>query len=93
MSIVVLPTNAFRKDSKQLLKRSPHIAKALSETLSQLSDDPSHPTLRTHKLKGNLAETWACSVAYDLRIVFEFIQHEGAKAILLHSIGTHDDVY
>ncbi len=93
MNLVLLPTKAFMRDSKQVLKRSSHLAKALSQTLGQLSDDPFHPALRTHKLKGNLAESWACSVAYDLRIVFEFFQHDGAKAILLLSIGTHDEVY
>ena len=30
---------------------------------------------------------------YDLRIVFEFVQHEGAEAILLQAVGTHDQVY
>jgi len=30
---------------------------------------------------------------YDLRIVFEFVQQGGAEAILLLSIGTHDEVY
>jgi mRNA-degrading endonuclease YafQ of YafQ-DinJ toxin-antitoxin module len=36
---------------------------------------------------------WASSAAYDLRIVFEFVQHEEAEAILLLSAGTHDEVY
>lgn len=93
MSLVTLPTKAFVRNSTRVLKRSPDLAKALSETLWQLSDDPFHPALRTHKLKGILAGAWACSVAYDLRIVFEFIPHDGAEAILLLSIGTHDEVY
>ena len=49
--------------------------------------------LKTHKRKGELAGSWACSAGYDLRILFEFVQHEGAEAILLHTIGTHDEVY
>jgi len=48
--------------------------------------------LKTHKLKGELAGSWACSAGYDLRIVFEFVQHEGNEAILLQTIGTHDEV-
>ena len=27
------------------------------------------------------------------RIIFEFVEHQGAEAILLQSIGTHDEVY
>ena len=30
---------------------------------------------------------------YDLRVLFEFTQHDGAEAILLLAIGTHDQVY
>ena len=30
---------------------------------------------------------------YDLRVVFEYVQNEGAEAILLLSLGTHDQVY
>ena len=56
-------------------------------------DDAFDPRLRTHKLKGQLANCWASSAGYDLRIVFELVQRSGAEAILLLSIGTHDEVY
>ena len=69
------------------------MAEAIRDALAQLSADAFHPTLKTHKLKGNLAGSWACSVEYDLRIVFEFVEHEEAEAILLETIGTHDEVY
>lgn len=52
-----------------------------------------HPTLKTHKLKGKLEGRWACSIAYDSRIVFKIVQFENAEAILLLTIGTHDEVY
>jgi mRNA-degrading endonuclease YafQ of YafQ-DinJ toxin-antitoxin module len=44
-------------------------------------------------LKGKLAGSWASSVGYDLRIVFSFVEHEGAEAILLGTVGTHEEVY
>jgi mRNA-degrading endonuclease YafQ of YafQ-DinJ toxin-antitoxin module len=49
--------------------------------------------LVTHKLSGDLAGVWACSAGYDLRIVFEFVDQEGTEAILLLTVGTHDEVY
>jgi addiction module RelE/StbE family toxin len=61
--------------------------------LERLAEDAHQPGLKTHKLKGNLDGSWACSVAYDLRIVFQFVDHEGNEAILLETIGTHDEVY
>jgi mRNA-degrading endonuclease YafQ of YafQ-DinJ toxin-antitoxin module len=58
-----------------------------------MSADAFNPRLKTHKLKGDLAGSWSCTAGYDLRIVFEFVEHDGAEAILLQTIGTHDEVY
>jgi mRNA-degrading endonuclease YafQ of YafQ-DinJ toxin-antitoxin module len=69
------------------------VAAAVEATLEQFSTDSSHPSLRTHKLLGLLASCWACSAGYDLRIAFEFVQHEAAEAILLLAMGTYDQVY
>ncbi len=52
-----------------------------------------HPILKTHKLKGKLEGRWACSVAYDLRILFKVVQSENIEAIILLTIGTHDEIY
>ena len=62
-------------------------------TLELLSVDAFHARLRTHKLKGELEGSWACSAGYDLRVVFRFVEYEGTDAILLETIGTHDEVY
>ncbi|MBE7443767.1 MAG: plasmid stabilization protein [Planctomycetia bacterium] len=39
--------------------------------------------------------TRACSVGYDLRIIFDFVKSETQKEedIFLIGIGTHDEVY
>jgi len=60
-----------------------------------LAEDPFSPPLATHKLKGKLAGSWACSAGYDLRIIFDFIDDFNGKetAILLIEIGSHDEVY
>lgn len=65
----------------------------ITEALEALAADALQPALKTHKLKGELHGSWACSVGHDLRIVFEFTQHEGNEAILLQTVGTHDEVY
>ena len=76
-----------------MVKKRPHAAKDLHTTLQLLYEDAFHHQLRTHKLKGKLAGSWACSVGHELRIVFSFIEHEGAEAILLETVGTHEEVY
>lgn len=80
---------------KRLVRKNPQLRPSIEQTLRQLSQDPFHPSLRTHKLKGNLAETWACSIDYQYRILFEFVEEpeNGDRAILLLNMGTHDEVY
>lgn len=50
-------------------------------------------SLKTHKLKGEFEGYWSCSVTYDIRIIFKIVKDESEDAILLLSIGTHDEVY
>jgi addiction module RelE/StbE family toxin len=88
-----LRSPAFARDLRAWLKSRPGTAAAAEATLEQLSADASHPSLRTHKLRGPLAGCWACSAGYDLRVVFEYVEHEESEAILLLALGMHDQVY
>ena len=57
--------------------------------------DMSNPVLKTHKLHGELEGLLACSIEYDLRIVFDIVENPTTKTeeILLIDIGTHEEVY
>lgn len=79
-----------------MVRQNPQLRPLIEETLEQLATDPFHPTLKTHKLSGDLAGIWACSIDYNYRILFEFIISSNdaeEDAILLLNIGDHDDVY
>lgn len=89
----VVPSRGFLRDLKKLRGRNPSLAESVDAALSVLQLDPFHPRLRTHKLKGELAAYWSCTVAYDLRILFRFIRQHDGEEVLLISLGTHDDVY
>ena len=79
---------------KRRIRRQPGLRGKVEQTLRQLAKDPFHPSLHSHKLKGPLSGAWACSVGYDVRILFEFVQDKsGEEEILLLSIGSHDEVY
>lgn len=93
MRRVLIRSSAFVRAARRYLRKHPHAAEGFRVALNQLAEDAFHPSLRTHKLQGELAGSWACSVGYDLRIVFSFVQHEGEEAILLQTVGTHDEVY
>ena len=89
----LLRSNAFIRRAKSVLKKSPQRSADLGSALELLAADCFHPRLKTHKLKGELEGSWACSAGYDLRVVFKFVEYEGAEAILLLTVGTHEEVY
>ena len=93
MTRVLLQSTAFVKAARRLIKKHPEIGPTLEATFEALMEDAFQVLLKTHKLKGELAGSWACSAGYDLRLIFELVQYEGAEAILLQNIGTHDEVY
>ena len=92
MNRALLRPSAFARDLRAWLKSRPGTAVSVEATLDQSSADASHPSFKTHKLRGTLAGCWASGGGYDPRIVFEFAPHEGSEAILLLSLGTHDQV-
>ena len=79
--------------ARKFVAKNPQTAAGLEEALRLLSIDASDSRLKTHKLKGPLKGSWACAAGYDCRIVFGFVQHQRKEAILLETIGTHDEVY
>ena len=93
MKRVLLKSTSFIRTAKRIVKRNPDHAHNIKLTLKLLEENAFNPILKTHKLKGALKGSWACSVAYDLRIVFEFVRHHDKNAILLEAIGTHNEVY
>lgn len=85
----------FVRAFKRTANKHPNLSKDVEKTLRLLIEEPFAPQLETHKLKGKLSGSWACSVGYDLRIVFDFVKSEGKQEedIFLMDIGTHEEVY
>jgi len=88
-------SSTFVRAFKRAVRRQPGLRVRVEHTLQQLAEDPFHPTLHSHKLKGRLVGAWACTVDYDNRILFEFVRNpdSGEEEILLLTMGTHDEVY
>jgi mRNA-degrading endonuclease YafQ of YafQ-DinJ toxin-antitoxin module len=82
----VTASSRFLRRAKKL--REPQ-ATMLRAALRRFAADPRDPLLRTHKLKGDLAEYWAFAVDENLRVLFRWI---GEEAFLVN-LGTHDEVY
>jgi mRNA interferase YafQ len=90
---LLLRSNSFIGAARKIIKKDPQIAVDIKRTLDILSEDVNDSRLKTHKLKGNLRGSLACSVGYHLRIIFKIVQYQNSEAILLETIGTHDEVY
>lgn len=80
---------------KRLIRKNPQLRPLITKKLKQLEEDCFHASLRTHKLTGDLSDTWSCSIDYQYRILFEFIKNTETEenTILLLNIGSHDEVY
>ncbi len=75
---------------KKWKKKYPDLIANFQDTLTQFTESPFHPSLKTHNLSGKLKGYWAFSITYEYRLVFKFISEN--KALLI-DIGTHDEVY
>jgi mRNA interferase YafQ len=91
----VVWSSGFTRSFKKITKRNPQLRDRITEVLMLLAADPFTPSLKSHKLTGNLEGLWSCSVAYDCRVIFEFSGEDDVLEvfILLVNIGNHDEVY
>ena len=80
---------AFSRFLRKAKKLKDPQAAMLRAALRRFAADPQDPLLRTHKLKGELAEYWAFSVDDDLRVLFRW---NGEVAFLVN-LGSHDQIY
>ena len=90
MKRMLIRSNTFITAAQKVVKKDARTAEVIKSTLDLLSEDIYHVRLKTHKLKGNLKGSLACSAGYDLRIVFKIVQHKDLEVILLETIGIHD---
>ena len=88
-------SSSYKNAFKKKIKIDPAIKTKIITTMELLQQDPFSPKLKTHKLKGILESNWACSVDYDVRIIFDFVKNQDTEEteILLMNIGGHDEVY
>ncbi len=91
----VVWSSGFKRSFRKITKKNPQLKNQIIKVLKLLADDPFTPSLKSHKLTGNLAGLWSCSVAYNCRIIFNLSEDEKLleMVILLIDIGSHDEVY
>ena len=80
---------SFPKKAGKLIKKTPQLTSAFDEVLAKLEENAFNPSLKTHPLSGKLKGRHACSLTYNLRIVFMLTD----DTVHLLDIGSHDEVY
>ena len=83
----LIPSLRFHRDLGKLEKKNERLKKAIAKTMSRLQDNPSHPSLRLHKVSGRAV--YSISVTMSIRMIIAF---RGDDVHLLR-IGTHEEVY
>jgi addiction module RelE/StbE family toxin len=78
----------FVKKLTLLSRNNPKLTLAITRQLELFQANPSHPSLRTHKLKGNLHNVWSISVTKSFRLVYE----QGEKYYFFN-LGEHHEIY
>ncbi|MBF9018407.1 MULTISPECIES: type II toxin-antitoxin system RelE/ParE family toxin [unclassified Oceanispirochaeta] len=87
----IIFTESYEKSVSKFIKKHPKLINQYSKTLQLLELNPNHPSLRLHRLKGNLSELHSVSINMTYRITIEFIIQED-QIIPIH-VGTHDEAY
>lgn len=84
-------TESYFKRAKKFFKKHPEILNQYEKVLKILCINPMHPSLRLHKLSGNLAGLLSASINISYRLIIKFIIKD--KQIIPVDIGSHDEVY
>ena len=77
--------------ARKFAKRHPELLGQYEKILRLLEANPSHPSLRLHKLTGKLDGLYSVSINMTYRISLEFIIDD--DTVIPVNVGTHDEAY
>ena len=84
-------TETYLHREKKFLKQHPELIERYKKVLRLLELNPTHPSLRLHKLNGKFKGKYSISITMSYRIIITFTITE--KGIVLLDVGSHDEVY
>jgi len=73
----------------KLKKKQPDLLEQIKKQLVLFELNENYPSLRNHKLKGEMNEMWSISVGMNFRLIY-FIEDNEAY---FFECGNHDEVY
>ena len=79
-----------KKDLERIKRKDPALIKKIHKQLQLFTLNPKHPSLRLHKLSGNLKYFWSISITKDFRMIYQLKSEDTAYFV---DLGTHNEVY
>lgn len=79
----------LNKELKRIKSRDRKLIQKTEKQLVLFRQNHLHPSLRLHKLSGNLNNIWSISIDKNIRMLFILVEKEA----YFFDIGTHDQVY
>lgn len=90
MFTLIVP-DQFLKTASKFFKHHPDLKSQFEKIIEILIEDPLHPSLQIHSLKGKLRGLSAIRLTYKYRITL-ILQIE-KKEITFIDIGSHNNIY
>jgi addiction module RelE/StbE family toxin len=81
--------NYSKRFIKQAKKLPPKLQVKLFNRIEVFRNNPLHPELRNHQLKGKYKAYWSIDVTGDYRALY--LQHP--EEVIFDKIGTHSQLY
>ncbi len=83
-------SNLFDKHFRKRIKPHKNLVNLFQKQISRFRDNPNHPLLRNHELKGEKQNLRSFSITGDIRVIYEHHSHDEVKFL---DVGTHNQVY
>ncbi|NBR29773.1 MAG: plasmid stabilization protein [Betaproteobacteria bacterium] len=84
-------TDQYNRRAARFLRQHPQLQEQYAKTLVLLQENPLHPSLRLHPLRGRLTGLHSVSINLRYRITMELLITR--NEIVPINIGDHDAVY
>lgn len=82
-------SSKVKRELRKLRDKDTKLSKRIEKQLDLFVENPKHPSLRIHKLSGELKNIWSLSINKSIRMIY--VSDE--EGIYFTDIGTHDQVY
>jgi addiction module RelE/StbE family toxin len=76
----------FKNSLKKLARRRPEIMVTVVEKILFFYSSINHPSLKLHKLSGDLKDHWAFSIENDVRVIFRYTNDGNIYLLILETI-------